>query len=213
MDNEIAAAEVLKSSESSSPALQTLDVEFVATIPPSIIFSPHIKNVNQIYPSIKRLIAGAKTELWIINPFFDEYGICSILPALLGAAEFGVDIRIITREIFNPQKNARIAKALAILISSFIEKNMQNKLAIRDFFKFDRCEKKQIYAVHSKFLIADNNVAYIGSANLTETSLKSNFEIGVILRGEGIKPLIEIAEAIWDKSAYVDLQQFLCILE
>lgn len=209
MDTEIAAAEVLKNAESASPAIHTLDVEFVATIPPSIIFSPDIENISQIDPSIKRLIAGAKTDLRIVNPFFDEYGVSAILPALLAAAECGVNIRIITREIFNPRKNARLVKALIRLIGAFIEKNLQVKLAIRDFYKWDKCGNKQIYAVHSKFLIADGNAAYIGSANLTETSLKSNFEIGVILRGEGIKPLIAIAEAIWIKSDYVDLQQLL----
>lgn len=212
MNNEIAAAEVLRKAESTIPNPQNADIEFVATIPPSIIFSPSIGDISQIDSSIKRLVIGAKTNLWIVNPFFDDYGVRSILPALLGAAESGVDIRIMTREILNPQKNVDIGKALSILIRSFIEKRMQDRLIIRDFYKWDKFDNKQIYAVHSKFLIADNNAAYIGSANLTETSLKRNFELGIILRGEGIKPLIAIADAIWKESVDVDLHQLLCKL-
>ena len=90
MNSEIAAAEILMKSESSLPNPQTVTVEFVATIPPSVISSSKIEGISQIDPSIKRLIASAKEHLWIINPFFDLYGIYSILPALLGAAESGL---------------------------------------------------------------------------------------------------------------------------
>ena len=36
---------------------------------------------------------------------------------------------------------------------------------------------------HAKVLIADNNSAYVGSANFTDPGLTANLEMGVLLRG------------------------------
>ncbi len=42
-------------------------------------------------------------------------------------------------------------------------------------------------AVHAKCAVADGNLAFITSANLTSAALERNMELGVLLRG-GIAP-------------------------
>ena len=49
---------------------------------------------------------------------------------------------------------------------------------------------------HAKVLIADAEAAYVGSANLTQASLGLSMELGTFLRGQSVKTLVEIMDAI-----------------
>ena len=46
------------------------------------------------------------------------------------------------------------------------------------------CEKQgnsQLYQLHAKMILADETMAYVGSANFTDTSLHYNFELGIYI--------------------------------
>jgi phosphatidylserine/phosphatidylglycerophosphate/cardiolipin synthase-like enzyme len=53
-----------------------------------------------------------------------------------------------------------------------------------------------IETFHAKILLADDNKAYIGSANMTRWSRDFSLECGVIIRGPGIKPVATLVEAM-----------------
>ncbi|CAN5895835.1 hypothetical protein BH11MYX3_BH11MYX3_47630 [soil metagenome] len=57
---------------------------------------------------------------------------------------------------------------------------------------------KWIPHLHTKVLVADGKVAYVGSENFSYTSLENNREVGVILvEGSLIAPLLTTFEADW----------------
>ena len=58
----------------------------------------------------------------------------------------------------------------------------------------------QIYALHSKLFMLDESACNIGGANVTETGLKSNFEIGVVIRGKKVRPILKLLNKLWDGS-------------
>lgn len=181
-------------------------IEIVATIPPVIIFGEKIPQIEPIDPTLKRLIISAENELWIVNPFFDVFGTASILPALVSTASRGVVIKIVTREIFEEEKNWSLLDSLKLLISKFEDEKIIDKLEIRDFFKRSGTTRRQIYALHSKLVLSDESACYIGSANVTEAGLKSNFEIGVVIRGKKVKPIAELVNKLWENSKPVALK-------
>jgi phosphatidylserine/phosphatidylglycerophosphate/cardiolipin synthase-like enzyme len=49
---------------------------------------------------------------------------------------------------------------------------------------------------HAKILLADDDKAYIGSANMTRWSRDFSMECGVIIRGPAVKPVATLLDAI-----------------
>lgn len=200
---EIFAAAVIRDYEKKNLSANSLEIAFAATIPKK--FNNSYTEFDEIYPTLIRIAAAAKHDLWIINPFFDEYGAKYLLPSLIGAAKNEVMIRILGREICSESEQDFI-KPIKCIADEFAKEGLSPYLEIRDFYQTDE-NRNQIYALHTKMMIADENIAYIGSANLTRHSLKNNFEIGVILKGAGVRPLVDLTTYVWDNSAHVDLDK------
>ena len=60
------------------------------------------------------------------------------------------------------------------------------------------CEKQgktQMYQLHAKMILADATMAYLGSANFTDTSLHYNFELGLYLEDRN---MIARLQALFD---------------
>lgn len=173
-------------------------VSFVSTVPSE--FLALSKKTDQIEPALIRLISKATKTLWIVNPFFDKFGATIILDALLGAAKQGVHIKIMSRDYL---ENPNQKESLQYIASEFEKNGLLESLEYRDLFL--RSENgKQIYALHSKLLVSDLS-AYIGSANLTEHSMRNNFELGVIIYGTSILPVIDLVEKMWNYATRVKI--------
>jgi hypothetical protein len=200
-NKEAFAAEVIQYLDKKSVATSTLSIAFAVTVPDAFIEAA--EGFEEIYPALVRIAAEATHDLWIVNPFFDEYGARCLLPSLTGAAKNGVRIRILGRRIFNPPDKG-FDKAVGCIASEFLKEDLINNIEIRDFFRQD-ISGRFVYGLHTKLMIADASMAYLGSANLTRHSLRSNFEIGVILRGKGIEPLLSITNSLWRDSNQIDL--------
>ncbi len=70
---------------------------------------------------------------------------------------------------------------------------------------------EQVLGSHAKFCIADRSSAYIGSANLTGPGLSSQFEMGVLVKGN----LAQQVAAFWDYAIQIGmfvLQSFSTVL-
>jgi phosphatidylserine/phosphatidylglycerophosphate/cardiolipin synthase-like enzyme len=199
-DKEVMAAEIIQILDKKTSAASSLSISFAATVPDT--YADAAEGFEEIYPALIRIAAEATHDLWIINPFFDIYGAQSLIPSLIGAAKNGVNIHILGRRICDPQDQG-FDPSVGCIASAFVKKDLVNKIEIRDFFRQDE-SGRLIYGLHSKMMIADKLIAYIGSANITKHSLRSNFEIGVILKGRGIEPLLTITGALWSESTIID---------
>ena len=120
------------------------------------------------------------SDLRIICPYIDQ----SIDALLQAPLENNARIRFITR----PQDRA----------SPTLRRIQDNGVVVR--YIREESEGTQIYQVHAKAIIADDRLAYVGSSNLTSTSLYHNFELGLLVSQPAmVQLLIEIFDDLFDK--------------
>lgn len=199
------AADVVRQYERCKSNEKPLEISYAATVP--LDFLNAAEGFEEIEPALIRLIAEAERDLWIVNPFFDEYGAQHILPSMIGAAGSGVKIWILGRQLENDIRQGSSA-AVGDIASAFAAGELASMIEIRDFYRQDE-QGRQLYALHTKMMIADESIAYIGSANLTRHCLRSNFELGVILRGEGVRILSDLVKSLWREAKPIDLTELM----
>lgn len=152
----------------------------------------NINDFENLYPMICRLIINSEKQLIMVNPFYDDKGIDMIMPYFKSASDRGVDIKIVSRRFNKTDKKDR----------SYIEylNSFNNGLKHCTIRQFGGYIDNKPFHLHAKFMIADDKMAYLGSANMTEYSLGNNTEIGVIFTGEKVRPLINFFNLIWDNA-------------
>lgn len=148
----------------------------IASYPPGKLRG--YQEIEQLYPRICRLILSAKKNLLLINPYFDEKGLDRVLPYLVQASNKGVKIRMVSRK--GDESN---------FFFETIKRKIKNNLEIKEFGGSG-------YFLHAKCIIADDKSAYIGSANITATSLGSNLELGVLFSGIKVKSLVQFIDSV-----------------
>jgi phosphatidylserine/phosphatidylglycerophosphate/cardiolipin synthase-like enzyme len=194
IDNEIESLKVIKDIEPMISANIGKEIELLVTYPNDAKFS-RVDGFNLLYPALKKMIMGAKKSLMIVNPFFDPFGTLQILDDLTNAAKRGVNIRIVTRDANS--KGTPLEKSLRFIYSKFKENDLLHAIQIKDYYLRDNKTQQQIFAVHSKILVADKKVCYLGSANITSTCLYSNLETGIVLKGKSVSPVEALFNSLW----------------
>lgn len=123
--------------------------------------------------SFVHLIQQAQHRIWIATPYFVPD--LKLMGALQMAALKGLDIRILL-----PSKtdNPIIALATQSYVSEL------SKLGI-DFFQY------QIGFMHQKVMLIDQDISYIGSANLDNRSLRINFELNALVEDKAFAKQVE----------------------
>jgi len=176
------------------------NMDLLITIPNS--FKEKLNtNIEQIYPSLLKILNIATKEIWIINPFFDLYSINQLIDAIISNTKKGIKVNILTRVEKNNENIEHIKK----IFNKIQIQGNQDNFEVRDFFEMNNLGK-QIYALHSKIMIADDIRCYLGSANITEHGLRNNFEFGVLIKNQyQIKIILDIIRVIWDNSKIVFL--------
>lgn len=174
-------------------------VEFTATFPPTVNPFPSDK-VRPLSSDLRQIFFDADSVVRIANPYFDPTP--SVVNDIASLSNRGVKTKILTRETVRASK--KLKKALNMLYDR-VEPSNRNSLQIRDCYKRDDKTGNQSYATHAKIAIADDELCYVGSANLTEHSLSNNFELGVLLRGDSVSVAIEIFDSVFEFSNRVNL--------
>ena len=108
----------------------------------------------------RKLLETARTSIKIFSPYVDN--------SFTGMAQAArVPIQIVTTLREAKMKSSPVLERFATT----------RPLAVRYL-----CEKQgnaQMYQLHAKMILADATMAYVGSANFTDTSLHYNFELGL----------------------------------
>ena len=112
------------------------------------------------------LIANAQTKLDLED---EELSDSQIVPALVAAHDRGVAVRVVLSDDVPTTAMANAAKTLEA-----------DGIAVK---------KLSTPYVHAKAIVADDVLAYVGSENLTQNSLDSNRELGLI-----VSALTEVAK-------------------
>jgi len=109
-----------------------------------------------------RLFATARKSIKIFSPYVD--------PSFTTLAqEARAPIQIVTTLREARMKSSPVLERFATT----------RPLAVR--YLHEKHAKSQMFQLHAKMILADSSQAYIGSANMTDTSLHYNLELGILL--------------------------------
>jgi phosphatidylserine/phosphatidylglycerophosphate/cardiolipin synthase-like enzyme len=136
--------------------------------------------------TIVGLINGAELRLYFAAPYVDPGGVAAIMDAVAAATSRGVTV-----EIFDPPHWAPAAAALQGLQSHVRSSGNPRHLLIR------RAVPEAPWA-HLKVVVADDTVAYLGSANITEAGLMRNLELGVLITGDDVAAIKRLLD-LWSQ--------------
>jgi len=183
----------------------TSQAQLIATLPDNLPLSPDVKRrISPLAATLHRLITTASQEIIILNPFFEQEGFNRLASALLAAADRGVVITIITRQLSDATAvNYRVMKQLWEQSQA---KGVSNQFS---FYEYQQVEDgRMLLTSHAKVMLVDGRTAYIGSANLTEYGMDRFVEIGVTLEGTKTKDLQPLLEAIMNAPESICIEEF-----
>lgn len=141
-------------------------------------------NYSNIKDEFKELFECSEESIYICSPFLEWNGIDTFLPILKSKAKEGIDIKIISRQIDKNDFQNRYEDIKKV--NDYFRTN-SSRVQIRNYHYHSK--NYVISSTHAKFIVCDNNMAYIGSGELRNNSFEKNFELGVIIQGEKAKQL------------------------
>src|SRR5688572_26158150 len=157
--------------------------EIVLSVPPAL--REHLEGgppLLRTYDAFARLFSGAKKSLKIFVPYVDPS--FTALVALTQAP-----VRVLTTA-----GEGRGSRASPVL---------ERCATLRDVsvrYLTERRDRALLYQMHAKMLIADGARAYVGSANLTDTSIHYNLELGLFLEHpETVSRLERLFDILFDR--------------
>ena len=139
--------------------------------------------------SLVELASQAQRRLVIVSPFLDSEGLQWIGQLFGTTAGKAVD-RILVVRGRDPLEVEALSSHQSLL-SSFRINVLSYAITHDPAFRSPSVE-----TFHAKILLADNDKAYIGSANMTRWSRDFSMECGVILKGPSVKPVATLIDAI-----------------
>jgi phosphatidylserine/phosphatidylglycerophosphate/cardiolipin synthase-like enzyme len=164
-------------------------VSLCVATPPGIdpeLASRICRDAGELRSAILDIVASAKSELILASPFWDEETTTDVEQLLEKRLDAGVTVTLLGR--FNEPDFALIASILRRLAS-------HPRCSVLSWFSPAQGDKN-IQTFHFKAAVADQGTkAYLGSANLTTSGLRSRMELGVILTGEVARQLHRVVVA------------------
>jgi phosphatidylserine/phosphatidylglycerophosphate/cardiolipin synthase-like enzyme len=125
---------------------------------------PGLLGSDQVF---RKLLESARKSLKIFSPYVDN--------SFTGMAQDArVPIQVVTSLRDNKQKSCPVLERFSTT----------KPCAVR--YLRETQGKVQMYQLHAKMILADDVMAYIGSANFTDTSLHYNFELGLITEDRSV---------------------------
>ena len=194
-------AAVIAADSRSSQTGQDDVVEFVATLPGG--FEPTsalVRSIPDIASTIRNQVFDADSSVRIANPYFDPS--LELVSDLASLPHRGVETQLLTRETADEEGDTRTTLNK---MWDLIDKDYRDNFEVRDLYRWDEKQGSQAFATHAKIVIVDDRVCYVGSANLTDTSLSTNFEFGVVVEGDMVKEAAKVFDEVFEYSHQVDL--------
>jgi hypothetical protein len=129
---------------------------------------------------MRRVVEETQNHLLVMIPFIDETGFLNISESIGEAIRRGIKVTFISRDLIEGHRN-RAAIDDLIKISAKCNGNLQ-------LFKGE--SDPDVPISHAKIISRDGGEeVYIGSANLTKSSMETTIEMGVFLRGSDARPV------------------------
>jgi phosphatidylserine/phosphatidylglycerophosphate/cardiolipin synthase-like enzyme len=167
-----ALALALKASASAIRRGEVGTVSVVWSGPPT-----HTVPVRRTDQALLELIRGARARLVVVS--FAVYRVETVASALVAAAERGVDVAVVLESAIESGGSVRYEMAAAL----GNEVAECAKLYSWPASRRPRNKAGSLASLHAKCAVADDATLLISSANLTESALQRNMELGLLVRG------------------------------
>jgi phosphatidylserine/phosphatidylglycerophosphate/cardiolipin synthase-like enzyme len=139
--------------------------------------------------SMVDLFAGAARRILVMTPFLDFRG-GQILKSLLERTRPEIEISVILRNLDRPDRPDYPVGY------TFLREFLSKRGARLFDYTLQHEPGAAVETFHAKLVLADDQRAYVGSANMTGASFENSVELGVLLTGKAARQLSHIAEAI-----------------
>lgn len=134
--------------------------------------------------ALSRIVGDAETSLVLVTPFINEMGSKTLVERVGHATVRGVDVTIVTRDTDSNNETE-----IDQLVESVKDEGDPERLSIYDFGAEDA-------RLHAKAIVCDEEVAYIGSANMTSYSLREAVEVGIVIEGPSVAEVSSFFERV-----------------
>lgn len=172
------------------------EIEIVANIPGLGLGQDLGQRCLDMLSAFIAIMKRAKNVLRICSPFADQPTLSMLVPHFRGLAANGVEVRFLTR----PERVRSLKPVLNEIMEAYKRAGFEEKFQYRVFAQ--SVGDLLIAGLHAKMVIADNELAYVGSGEFRRHSLMGNFEVGLLVRKkEGVGNLASIFDLIWYNSA------------
>lgn len=180
--------------------IQEDSVQISVTAPKSAHFSiEKVIDQNGFIPTdiaFKQVISYAKHTIRICSPFLqknvaNENSMPDLEDIILSAYKRGCKLLILSREVIRKR-----ATDLNWIIDFSRKNGFADRLEIYDYYHMSKKDDMIDSSIHAKLIIADDDMAYIGSAELRLNSIYKNFEVGIVLTNPSIIGLVELFDSM-----------------
>lgn len=172
-------------------------IEFVITVPePYDAELAHQARARTTLGVITQLIAQAQHQVVIAAPFIQPHESLESGPlaeALHAALRRGANVHL-----------ASTGSSLQALDLSDLRQEARGRLRL--FQARMNVEDERRLGSHAKFCLADDQHAYIGSANLTSPGLSENLEMGVLVHGEVASQIAAFWNLLLDMEFFIEIK-------
>jgi phosphatidylserine/phosphatidylglycerophosphate/cardiolipin synthase-like enzyme len=173
------------------------ETSLVATLPPDA--DPVARQaVDRTDLQLQTLLNRADDIARIAAPYFDPDE--RVFEAIVALPERGVETRVLTREVRPPHGDPDTRAAIDRLRQN-MSASARDLFEVRDLY--EKGPGGQEEAIHAKAVIVDESRCYLGSANLIQTALTSNFELGVLLEGPAVEDVVKVFDAMFCRAVPV----------
>lgn len=155
----------------------------VGTIPEILRRKVVVPDLRQTAGVLLDIIDHARHQIWLTAPFIEQTGLEFLTEALLAALVRGVSVCFVTR----PGSTDGVVSALI---------NRVKEHDLRGLRVFEVATEASDLGSHAKVCLADDEVCYLGSANLTAYGLGRHLELGARLHGPNVAIIRAALEAI-----------------
>lgn len=170
------------------------EVEIVANIPGLGLGHDFGQKCLDMLSAFLAILKAARHVLRICSPFADQPTLSMLVPHFRGLAASGVEVRFLTR----PERFHALKPVLSEIWEAYKRTGLEEMFQCRVFAQ--SVGGLLIAGLHAKMVIADSDLAYVGSGEFRRHSLMSNFEVGLLVRKHGVGNLASIFDLIWDNS-------------
>ncbi len=146
----------------------------------------------------REIITSARRILRICSPFIQknvlsEDSFPELRELIIYALERDVEIRLLSRELFQGR-----GEEIHWIVDIARDLDKEEKMTIADYHLLSD-QGNILSSTHAKLLIADNTMAYVGSAELRRNSLVANFEVGCLISGPAVVGICEVFDSMFSQ--------------